>query len=117
LLCSTSHSHRIIIARIHTFIAVRTLFTLHSLAPSPHIHQFRTKNTMSTTITAASVDSEQLKISTATSSTIDDATYMINSFSGLLEGDLYDDELNGTYLSSAAMDRVFWVIEKDVFKF
>lgn len=29
------------------------------------------------------------------SSNVDDATYMMNTFSTLLEGDLYDDELNG----------------------
>ena len=34
----------------------------------------------------------------APSSSVDDATYMMNTYSTLLEGDLYDDELNGESL-------------------
>jgi hypothetical protein len=36
--------------------------------------------------------------SSAPSVTVDDATYVMNTFSTLLEGDLYDDELNGTLI-------------------
>ena len=31
----------------------------------------------------------------APTTNVDDATYMMSTFSTLLEGDLYDDELNG----------------------
>ena len=44
-------------------------------------------------VVGTKISTEPTTITTA--SNVDDATYMLNSFSGLLEGDLYDDELNG----------------------
>ena len=51
--------------------------------------------TSSTIATAPSTQPEQTTTGSAPASSVDDATYMMNTFSTLLEGDLYDDELNG----------------------
>ena len=45
--------------------------------------------------TTAAALASQAPMDLASSDPVDETTYVMNTFSTLLEGDLYDDELNG----------------------
>ena len=58
--------------------------------------------------TSATTQASEAPTNLSSSAPTDDANYIMSNFSTLLEGDLYDDELNGKHLVILNKNIVFW---------